>query len=75
MLEHIGRTMKSELIEIRKNVAAIGTQLQDVGEGIIGVQNAGLDTISSIALGALIVTSGGIEAAAGKVDEVTNMVR
>ena len=67
--------MKSEIISIRRNVASIGTQLQDVGEGVIGVQKAGLDTISSIALAALVIASGGIEAAAGKVDEVSDMVR
>ena len=67
--------MKQEIVEIRKNVASIGTQVKDVGEGILGVQRAGIDTVSSIALAALIISSGGIEAVAGKVDEVTNMVR
>ena len=67
--------MKQEIVEIRKNVASIGTQVKDVGEGILGVQRAGLDTVSSIALAALIISSGGVELAAGKIDEVTNMVR
>lgn len=67
--------MKQELVAIRKNVAEIGTQVKDVAEGLVGVQNAGIDTASSIALGVLIVASGGLEAAAGKVDEVTEMVR
>lgn len=67
--------MKTEIIEIRKNVASIGSQVQDVAESLVGVQRAGIDTVSSIALAALIISSGGIEAVAGKVDEVTNMVR
>jgi len=67
--------MKSEIVEIRKNVAAIGTQLRSVGDGLIGVQKSGMDTFSSIALAALIISSGGLELAAGKIDEVTGMVR
>ena len=67
--------MKQELVAIRKNVAEIGTQVKDVAEGLVGVQNAGIDTVSSIALGVLVVASGGLEAAAGKVDEVTEMVK
>ena len=66
--------MKSEIRAIRNNVAAIGSQVENVGTGIIGVQRAGLDTVSSIALALLVVASGGLEAAAGKVDEVTEMV-
>ena len=66
--------MKQEIVAIRRNVAAIGTQVQGVGEGLISVQRAGLDTVSSIALAVLVVASGGLEAAAGKVDEVTEMV-
>jgi hypothetical protein len=65
--------MKQEIIAIRRNVAAIGTQVQDVAEGLVGVQRAGIDTASSFALGVLIVASGGIEAAAGKIDEVSSM--
>lgn len=67
--------MKQELIAIRNNVSAIGSQVRGVGDGLIGVQRAGLDTVSSIALAALIIASGGIELAAGKVDEVTEMVK
>lgn len=67
--------MKQEIVAIRKNVASIGTQIQDVGEGLIGVQRAGLDTASSIALGLLVVASGGVEAAAGKLDEITEMAK
>lgn len=67
--------MKSEIREIRNNVASIGSQLENVGTGLIGVQRAGLDTVSSIALGVLVIASGGIELAAGKIDEATDMVR
>ena len=67
--------MKQELIAIRNNVSAIGSPVRGVGDGLIGVQRAGLDTVSSIALAALIIASGGIELAAGKVDEVTEMVK
>lgn len=66
--------MKSEIRAIRNNVAAIGSQVENVGTGVIGVQRAGLDTVSSIALAILVIASGGLEAAAGKVDEVTEMV-
>ena len=66
--------MKKEIIAIRNNVASIGSQIENVGTGVIGVQRAGLDTASSIALAVLVIASGGLEAAAGKVDEATNMV-
>lgn len=67
--------MKQELIAIRNNVASIGTQVKDVAEGLVGVQRAGIDTASSIGLALLVISSGGLEAAAGKIDEVTEMVR
>ena len=66
--------MKSEIRAIRNNVAAIGSQVENVGTGVIGVQRAGLDTVSSIALAILVIASGGLEAVAGKVDEATDMV-
>lgn len=67
--------MKPEIVAIKDNVILIGTELENIGEGLIGVQKAGLSTVSSILLGALVVVSGGVEGAAGKVDEVTDSMK
>ena len=67
--------MKPELISIKENVIVIGTELENIGDGIIGVQKASLSTVSSILLGALIVVSGGVEGVADKVDEVTDSIK
>ena len=67
--------MKKEIVAIKNNVIIVGTELGNIGDGIIGVQKASLDTVSSILLGALVIVSGGVEEVANKVDEVTDSMK
>ena len=67
--------MKSEIIAIKNNAIFLGTKLENVGDDIIEVQKAGLNTVSSIVLGAFVIAFGGVEEVASKVDEVTDSIK